>query len=129
MAAGMHIRVPRYFMTFCQRITSSIALSLMGGLGMLALAQQPSAQQPQRDAERQRTDANMITGCLNKGAGADQYVLTDSTGTKTPVTASEDVGLAKHAANHTVKLTGSKGSDGTFTATKVEHVSPNCATK
>jgi len=69
-----------------------------------------------------------VTGCLSKGSSDSQYMFTDSkTGTPMTVTGSAD--LSKHAANHTVKLTGTKSMDGgktVFTVTKVEHVSATC---
>jgi len=64
---------------------------------------------------------------LSKNDTPEQYVLTDGQGMKMAVKASAAVGLEKHA-NHTVKLTGTLNSDDkTFTATKVEHISPSCS--
>jgi len=101
------------------------------GLSTVSFAQQPPAQpgQQRQQGERQRTDDSTITGCLDKGTSTGQYVLTDKAGTKTNVTAGAGVELEKHAANHTVRLTGTKGTDGTFTASKVEHVSATCQAK
>jgi hypothetical protein len=112
-------------MAFRKRIVSLLTVVLFAGFSTIAFAQQPDKPK-QQQGERQRTDGNTITGCLAKGDTADQYILTDSkSGTKTTVTASSDVGLAKHASNHTVRLTGTKSGD-SFTATKVEHVSATC---
>jgi hypothetical protein len=116
-------------MKFRQTFTSVIAIGLLGVFTTVASAQQPPAQQPPAQQERQRTEDATITGCLAKGSGSGQYVLTDKAGTKTTVTAGTGVELDKHAANHTVKLTGSKGAEGNFTASKVEHVSATCATQ
>ena len=110
-------------MNFRKNIVSLFTLSLFAGISTVGIAQQQ--EKPKQEGERQRTEATTITGCLAKGHTANQYVITDSTGTKTTVTASTGVELDKHAANHTVKLTGSKAGE-TFTATAVEHVSATC---
>jgi hypothetical protein len=98
----------------------SIALLLAGVL----LAQEPSKESSTTKSQQETT----LTGCLNRGAGQAQYVLTDqTTGNKTPVTGTSD--LAQHATNHTVKLTGSTTIDNgraVFTATKVEHIAATC---
>jgi hypothetical protein len=108
-------------------LPSLIALAAFGIVGFAQQPQaQPGQQTPQQQGERQRTDDASLTGCLAKGTTTNQYVLTDKAGTKTNVTAAAGVELEKHAANHTVKLTGSKGSDGSFAASKVEHVSATC---
>lgn len=113
-------------------LPSLIALGLMAAFSTVGFAQQPQAQpgqQQQQQGERQRTEASTMTGCLAKGTATGQYVLTDKAGTKTNVTAAAGVELEKHAANHTVRLTGSKGSDGSFAASKVDHVSATCEAK
>ena len=47
-----------------------------------------------------------ITGCLNKGAAPDQYVIKDEkTGKETEVTGEPKL-LATHANNHQVTITG-----------------------
>ena len=70
-----------------------------------------------------------MTGCLAKGTSTGQYVLTDKTGAKTNVSAGVGVDLEKHAGNHTVRLTGTKETDGSFTAGKIEQVSAACETR
>jgi hypothetical protein len=87
------------------------------------------AQQPPRESATARSPQEItLTGCLNKGAGPAQYVLTDqTTGNKTPVTGTSD--LEEHAANHTVKLTGTNTTENgraMFTATRVEHIAATC---
>ena len=63
-----------------------------------------------------------------KGDSADSYVLVDeATGNKTTVTGTAE--LAKHAMNHRVTLTGAKGTGGTFTVTKIQHLAANCQPK
>jgi uncharacterized protein YdeI (BOF family) len=70
------------------------------------------------------------TGCLAKGDSAGQYMFTDASGEKKAAVPSSGVDLDKHAANHTVKLTGSMSTDGkTLTVSKVEHVSETCQSK
>lgn len=93
----------------------------------LLLAGVLCAQEPSK-ATAKDVQETTLTGCLNKGSGPAQYVLTDqSTGNKTPVTGTSD--LEQHAANHTVKLTGTNTTENgrsVFTATKVEHISATC---
>ncbi len=113
-------------MTIRKRILSTVTLTAaIALLGATSFAQD---QQKDNEQDRQRTAPATITGCLNKADTAGQYALTDSTtGAKKTVVASSGVDLEKHAANHTVKLTGTMSDDGqTFTATNVEHVSDTC---
>ena len=51
-----------------------------------------------------------VTGCLNKGAAADQYVIKDTAGKETMVTGDAKL-LAGHANNHQVTITGSMSKD------------------
>jgi hypothetical protein len=110
------------------KISSLLSISVLAGFSLIAFAQQAQQTHQQREGERQRA-ASTITGCLAKGDTAGQYTITEKGGTKTTVAASAGVELDKHAANHTVTLTGSKDSAGTFTATKVDHVSATCDTQ
>jgi|SRR5688500_2503922 hypothetical protein len=114
-------------MTLRKRLVSSITVGVFAVFSSIAFAQQPQEKPAQKgQGERQRSEGSTLTGCLSKGSAADEYILTDSkTGTKIAVTADSGVPLEKHSANHTVRLTGSKAG-GTFTATKVEHVSATC---
>jgi hypothetical protein len=113
-------------MTIRQNLAVTIVFVVSTGSTLMSFAQEPE-QQPQQKRERQKgAQTTTLTGCLTKGATAEQYVLTDDGGMKTPVTASAAVGLEKHV-NHTVKLTGTLNSaDKTFTATKVEHIAASC---
>ena len=104
-------------------------LPLVASFGLL-LASILVAQQATKDSSNTKTQRETtVTGCLNKGSGPAQYVLTDqNTGNKTPVTGTTD--LEQHAANHTVKLTGNttiENGRAMFTATKVEHISATCS--
>jgi uncharacterized protein YdeI (BOF family) len=57
--------------------------------------------------EKKDSGSASVTGCLNKGAGPDQYVLKDDkTGKETVVTGDSKM-LAPHANNHQVTITGS----------------------
>jgi len=52
-----------------------------------------------------------ITGCFNKGAAADQYLIKDEkTGKETVVTGDAKM-LAAHANNHQVTITGTMAKD------------------
>jgi uncharacterized protein YdeI (BOF family) len=61
--------------------------------------------------EKKDSGAVSITGCLNKGPAADQYVIKDDkTGKETIVTGDAKL-LAGHANNHQVTITGTMGKD------------------
>jgi hypothetical protein len=111
-------------MSIRNKISSLLSICALAGFSV-AFAQEPQQPPQQKEGERQRA-ASTITGCLAKGGTTGQYTITEKGGTKTTVAASAGVELDKHAANHTVTLTGSRDSGGTFTATKVEHVSATC---
>jgi hypothetical protein len=118
-------------MSIRNKVPSSVILTaavvLFGAVGFGQEAQKQGQEQ-----DRQRTAPSTMTGCLTKGDTAGQYAFTDTkSGNKTTVVPSSGVDLDKHAANHTVKLTGTLSEDGkTLTATNVEHVSATCeATK
>jgi|GEM_PF-2784282 hypothetical protein len=100
---------------------ASFALLLAGFL----VAQEPAKEASSVKSQQETT----LTGCLNKGPVQGQYVLTDQkTGDAIPVTGASD--LEEHSANHTVKLTGNRTTEGgrsTFTATKVEHIAAACS--
>ena len=64
-----------------------------------------------------------VTGCLTKGDATGQYTLTRKDGTTLRVSGSAD--LEKHAANHTVTLTGTRKGE-MFEATAIKHVSATC---
>ena len=51
-----------------------------------------------------------VTGCFNKGADADHYVLKDEKGKEYIVTGDAGM-LARHANNHRVTITGSMGKE------------------
>src|SRR6266700_678926 len=97
-------------------------LIIPAALAALITLSLPSfAQDQDKERDRMKQGAS-VTGCLAKGDTADQFILSDQSGSKIVVTGSaEDLG--KHAANHTVKLTGAPSADGkSFTATKVEMI-------
>jgi hypothetical protein len=52
-----------------------------------------------------------VTGCLNKGADADHFMLKDDSGKEYTVTG-DSATLAKHANNHNVTITGTMGKEG-----------------
>lgn len=68
-----------------------------------------------------------MTGCLTKGSGATEYVITDDkSGEKVPFNGPAQ--LDKYV-NQTVKLTGtmaSQGADKVFRPQTINQVSPSC---
>ena len=56
--------------------------------------------------EKKDSSSLSITGCFNKGADADHYVLKDEKGKEYTVTGDAAM-LARHANNHRVTITGS----------------------
>jgi len=52
-----------------------------------------------------------VTGCLNKGADADHFMLKDDKGKEFVVTG-DSATLGKHANNHNVTVTGTMGKEG-----------------
>ena len=88
------------------------------------------AQEPAKSSSSPKDQQETtLTGCLNKGSSQASYVLTNpNTGSSTVVTGPAE--LEQHAANHTVKLTGSRMTEGgraVFKATKIEHISATCS--
>ena len=59
---------------------------------------------------KKKMEPMSVTGCLNKGADADHFVLKDDAGKEYIVTGDSDT-LSKHAANHNVTITGTPGMD------------------
>jgi uncharacterized protein YdeI (BOF family) len=60
-------------------------------------------------------DAGMsYTGCFNKGADADHYVLVDDASGKKIVVTGDAKMLAGHANNHKVTITGMMGKEKTM---------------
>jgi uncharacterized protein YdeI (BOF family) len=55
--------------------------------------------------EKKDAGSVSVTGCFNKGADADHYVLKDEKGKEYVVTG-ENAMLARHANNHRVTITG-----------------------
>jgi uncharacterized protein YdeI (BOF family) len=67
--------------------------------------------QEKKDQEKKDAGAVSVTGCLNKGAAPDQYVIKeDKTGKETVVTGDAKL-LAAHANNHQVTITGTMGKE------------------
>jgi uncharacterized protein YdeI (BOF family) len=61
--------------------------------------------------EKKDAGSVSITGCLNKGADADHYVIKDDkTGNETVVTGDAKM-IAGHANNHQVTLTGTMAKE------------------
>src|SRR2546425_3704987 len=60
--------------------------------------------------EKKDAGSVSITGCFNKGADADHYVLKDEKGKEYVVTGDAGM-LARHANNHRVTITGNMGKE------------------
>lgn len=61
--------------------------------------------------EKNDSGSVSVTGCLNKGPAADQYVIKDEkTGKETVVTGDAKL-LSAHANNHQVTITGAMSKD------------------
>jgi len=60
--------------------------------------------------EKKDAGSMSVTGCFNKGADADHYVLKDEKGKEYVVTGDAGM-LARHANNHRVTITGSMGKE------------------
>ena len=61
--------------------------------------------------EKKESGSVSITGCLNKGAAPDQYVIKDDkTGKETAVMGDAAL-LVRHANNHQVTVTGTMAKD------------------
>ena len=107
------------------KLYSRMLCGVIGALlfsGTAGLAQEQKA--PKADEGKQMT----MTGCLNKGAEvAQHFIFVDlKSGRKWTVTGAAD--MEKHAANHTVRITGTPTSK-VFNVTKLEHVSGTCDPK
>jgi uncharacterized protein YdeI (BOF family) len=61
--------------------------------------------------EKKDSGSVSITGCLNKGAAADQYVIKDDKTGKETVVIGDAKLLAGHANNHQVTITGTMTKD------------------
>ena len=82
------------------RLVSVIALLIALALPLTVTAQ-----------DKKDSNAVSITGCFNKGAAADQYVIKDDkTGKETVVTGDTKL-LSAHANNHQVTITGTMAKD------------------
>jgi len=60
--------------------------------------------------EKKMDAGTTITGCFNKGADADHFVIKDDKGKETVVTGDASK-LAGHANNHNVTLTGTMAKE------------------
>ena len=102
------------------KLTNLMLSAALALFGVAAFGQEQPA--PAKGKER------TMTGCLNKGADQPQhYKFTNQqNGREIIVTGGAD--LEKHAANHTVKITGTM-TNKVFNVTKVEHVAGTCEAK
>ena len=87
---------------FAMLVAATLPLAVMG-----------QGQEKKGGAEKKDAAAGSvsITGCLNKGADADHYVIKDDkTGKETIVMGTAAV-ISRHANNHQVTLTGTMAKD------------------
>ena len=82
------------------RLAFVIALIVAIGLPLVAMGQ-----------EKKDAGAVSITGCLNKGADADHYMIKDDKTGKETVVMGDAALLSRHANNHQVTLTGTMAKD------------------
>jgi uncharacterized protein YdeI (BOF family) len=82
-----------------------IALIIAFGLPLTLTAQE------KKDQEKKGSASVTITGCLNKGADADHYMIKDDKTGKETVVMGDAKLLAGHANNHQVTLTGTMAKD------------------
>lgn len=61
--------------------------------------------------EKKDSSAVSITGCLNKGADADHYVIKDDKTGKETIVMGDAGLLSRHANNHQVTITGTMAKD------------------
>ena len=109
------------------RLLSSAVLLAFLALGSIAYAQDPSQTTPPPQPKQSDTPKVTVTGCLTKGAGATDYLITDQkSGEKVPFTGPAQ--LDKYV-NQTVKLTGTVGAQGgdkAFKPESINQISPTC---
>jgi hypothetical protein len=102
--------------------TILIAMSITASVQMSLVAA------PGQEEEHEKGKEMTMTGCLTKGTDVPQHFsfVDKKSGRKWTVTGTPD--LEKHAANHTVRITGTATAH-VFKVTKVEHVSDTCQAK
>ena len=82
-----------------------IALIVAIGLPLTATGQE------KKDQEKKGSGSVSITGCLNKGADAEHYVIKDDKTNKETIVMGDAKMLAGHANNHQVTITGTMAKD------------------
>ena len=82
------------------RLVFVIALIVAIGLPLTAMGQ-----------EKKDAGAVNITGCLNKGADADHYVIKEDKTGKETVVMGDAALLSRHANNHQVTITGTMAKE------------------
>lgn len=107
-------------------LSSAVLLAVLA-LGSIAYAQDPSQTPPSTPQKQSDTPKVSVTGCLTKGSGTGEYLITDQkSGEKVPF--SGPVQLDKYV-NQTVRLTGTiaaQGGEKAFKPESINQVSPTC---
>jgi len=96
-----------------------IPLAITAGLSL--------AQQGVPPAASPGAHGQAMTGCLSKGSGANEYLLTNEKGEQTVLISAED--LSKHVA-HKVRVTGAPDKEKDKQVLRVEgveHVADSCS--
>ena len=85
-------------------VVGALAIASVLAYGMAALAQDPAAKK-----EKPAAKEHSMTGCLQKGATADTYILsnTEGKGPKTTVILETNQKLAPHVG-HRIEITGTE---------------------
>ena len=110
---------------FSMKLIRPLMLALLMSYAGISHAQEPGGQQP--PAQKQGGEQEVtITGCLAKGTGAGQFVVSDKDGQKVEFTGTSEL---DQYANQTVALTGvmtEQGGKPAFQPKSVRRVSPSC---
>jgi hypothetical protein len=118
-----------------KRLVGTLVVSCAVGYAAIAAAQAPPAKEAQKPAAKEHT----MTGCLQKGATADTYVLmnTEPKGPKVTAIVETTAKLAPHVG-HKIDITGTdipakeaesmkaQKADHYMKVTAMKHVSPEC---
>ena len=97
-------------------------------MGAGAYAQDPSQSTPHSQGKQENDTSKVsVTGCLTKGNGANEYVVTDQkSGEKVPFGGPAEI---DKYVNQTVKLTGTmavQGSEKVFRPQTINQVATSC---
>lgn len=115
-------------------LSTSATFTVFIGLGIAALAQNPSqrtppSQQPAQSEQNEQADGQpmTLTGCLSKGLNPDEYAIADNkSGEKLSFAAPDQL---QRYVNQTVQISGTvmtRGGARSFRPESVKAISPSC---